>query len=98
MLYAFSVYSGKKLRLRYRDSFHILPKTLDSLGCPELGCKGSIDHSAITVYNLKVKEVLNYMRQDIRLPRGGGVLVKAQAISLKKEKKKQPYHHKENLD
>lgn len=75
--------------MRYRDSFHILPNTLDSLGqsfCPELGCKGSIDHSAITVYNLKdnSKEVLNYMRQDIRLL--GGVLVKAQAISLKKEK------------
>lgn len=82
-LYELTVYDGKKLLFRFRDSLNLLPGTLSSLGrnlCPELGEKGSINHDEVDVTNLKSnkKILLDYMKQDILLL--GGVMQKAQEI------------------
>nr|GME06072.1 DNA polymerase-like [Ipomoea batatas] len=84
-LYELAVYSGKKMLFRFRDSLNLLPGKLSSLGknlCPDLGPKGSI---SIPYDELKVedlinnrRELLDYMKQDIRLL--GGVMQKAQEI------------------
>ena len=68
---------------RFRDSLHLLPGSLVGLAkslCPELGCKGSFDHSSVTVHNLseKMVEAVKYMKQDILLL--GGILQKAQRL------------------
>ncbi|XP_022975380.1 uncharacterized protein LOC111474649 [Cucurbita maxima] len=84
-LYELVVYSDKKMLFRFRDSLNLLPGKLSSLGnnlCPDLGPKGSI---SIPYDKLKVEdliphksELLDYMKQDIRLL--GGVMQKAQEI------------------
>ena len=86
MLYELSVYSSKKLLFRFRDSLKLLPSNLQSLAknlCPELGSKGSIPYSEVTVSNLSSmkKSLLDYMKQDILLL--GGVMQKAQDIYWK---------------
>lgn len=82
-LYELKVYKNGKLLLRFRDSCILLPGSLKSLGetlCPELGSKGSIKHSELSVSNLMVhrEDVIRYLRQDILLL--GGVMLKAQKI------------------
>ena len=82
-LYELSVFRGKKLLYRIRDSYTLLPSSLDTLAktlCPELGQKGSIEYDKVQVSNLKnlEKELLQYMKQDIRLL--GGVMLKAQDL------------------
>jgi len=84
-LYELVVYSDNKMLFRFRDSLNLLPGKLSSLGnnlCPDLGPKGSI---SIPYDKLKVedliphkRELLDYMKQDIRLL--GGVMLKAQEI------------------
>ena len=76
-----------KVVLRFRDSLHLLPSSLDTLAktlCPELGVKGSIKHDEVEVSNLVTKraELLEYMIQDIRLL--GGVMLKAQDLYFNK--------------
>lgn len=83
MLYEISVYLGKKRVFRLRDSYTLLPSSLETLSktlCPQLGSKGSIQHDEVNEFNLmKLKaELLDYMQQDIRLL--GGVMLKAQDI------------------
>lgn len=83
MLYELAVYQGRKLVFRLRDSYTLLPSSLDKLSkalCPQLGSKGSIQHDKVEVSNLKKNraELLDYMIQDIRL--SGGVMLKAQEI------------------
>ena len=78
---------GMKVVLRFRDSLHLLPSSLDTLAktlCPELGVKGSIKHDEVEVSNLVTKraELLEYMKQDIRLL--GGVMQKAQDLYFNK--------------
>lgn len=85
-LYEVSVYSNKRKLFRFRDSLNLLPGKLVSLAqnlCPNLGTKGSIDHSNIKLSNLldQQEQLLDYMKQDIRLL--GGVMVKAQEIYMK---------------
>lgn len=82
-LYELTVYDGKRLLFRFRDSLNLLPGKLSSLArniCPELGEKGSIKHDEVDVTNLKsnTKILLDYMKQDILLL--GGVMQKAQEI------------------
>lgn len=82
-LYELAVYRGKKQVLRLRDSITLLPSSLATLAktlCPQLGSKGSIQHDEVRVSNLKIQsaELLDYMKQDIRLL--GGVMLKAQEI------------------
>ena len=84
-LYEVVVYYKKRMLFRFRDSFNLLLGSLDSLSrnlCPELGNKGSVDHESMNVKNLKDKrdEVIEYMKQDIRLL--GGVMQKAQSFYL----------------
>ncbi|KAJ3673258.1 hypothetical protein LUZ60_006632 [Juncus effusus] len=82
VLYELEVYDMRKNRIcTFRDSLLLLPNKLNKLAeslCPELGCKGDIDHSSINVSNIKETkdEVLNYMKQDIYLL--GGVMHNAQ--------------------
>lgn len=69
--------------LRLRDSYCLLPSSLDSLAktlCPQLGCKGKISHKKVKVWNLNDlrDQLLEYMKQDIRLL--GGVMLKAQDL------------------
>ncbi|KAI3668635.1 hypothetical protein L1987_88361 [Smallanthus sonchifolius] len=55
MLYELSVYSGRKVLFRLRDSLNLLPGTLNNLAkslCPSLGSKGSIDYHDVRVDNL----------------------------------------------
>ncbi|VDO13682.1 unnamed protein product, partial [Brugia timori] len=83
MVYELSVYRGKKLVLRFRDSLNLLPGSLDTLAktlCPQLGPKGSISHEKVQVSNLKTlrPQLVPYLEQDIRLL--GGVMLKAQEI------------------
>jgi len=87
-LYELAVYSGKKMLFRFVDSLNLLPGKLSTLGknlCPDLGPKGTI---SIPYDELKVEDLLNnrnelldYMKQDIRLL--GGVMQKAQEIYWK---------------
>lgn len=84
-LYELAVYSGKKMLFRFRDSLNLLPGNLNSLGknlCPDLGPKGSfsIPYDELKVEDLinNRRELLDYMKQDIRLL--GGVMQKAQEI------------------
>lgn len=82
-LYELVVYRKKKVVFRLRDSLNLLPSSLATLGktlCPELGPKGDIKHDELEVSNLKLRsvELLEYMKQDIRLL--GGVMLKAQDI------------------
>lgn len=84
-LYEISVYKGKRLIFRLRDSYTLLPSSLSSLAknlCPSLGSKGSIDHNTVTLTNLNSMkdELLKYMIQDIRLL--GGIMLKAQDIYI----------------
>lgn len=54
-LYEATVYSGKKLLFRFRDSLNLLPGKLSSLAanlCPELGEKGCIEHKDVSLSNL----------------------------------------------
>ncbi|KAI3681324.1 hypothetical protein L6452_36115 [Arctium lappa] len=81
-----SVYSGKVMLFRFRDSLNLLPGTLQNLAmslCPDLGTKGSVDHESVNEKSLeKDKEVLiEYMKTDILLL--GGVMQKAQNIYWK---------------
>ncbi|KAL2505782.1 DNA-directed DNA polymerase [Abeliophyllum distichum] len=74
---------GKKRVYRLRDSLTLLTASLATLGktlCPQLGEKGSIAHDEVRVSTLKTHsaQLLDYMKQDIRLL--GGVMVKAQEI------------------
>ena len=82
-LYEVTVYSGKKLLFRLRDSLTLLPSSLDNLAqnlCPQLGSKGTITHELLLQSELipHRKLLLDYMRQDIRLL--GGVMRKVQEI------------------
>lgn len=82
-IYEIAVYKGNKKEIVFRDSYLLLQGKLAVLGrhlCPELGCKGNIDHSAVTLDSLitNQSEYTEYMRQDIRLL--GGILLKAQQI------------------
>ncbi|XP_054789359.1 DNA polymerase-like [Prosopis cineraria] len=82
-LYELSVYHGKKLLFRLRDSLTLLPSSLDNLAknlCPHLGVKGSIPHENVQVSNLSQlrDQLISYLKQDIRLL--GGVMLKAQSI------------------
>lgn len=87
-LYQLSVYSqdkkGKtKLLFKLRDSYTLLPNSLDTLAktlCPHLGPKGSIAHDEVKVSSLQENRatLLDYMKQDIRLL--GGVMLRAQDI------------------
>ena len=66
-----------------RDSLTILAASLASLGktlCPNLGNKGNINHEDVKITNLMEfsKELLDYLRQDIRLL--GGIMVKVQQL------------------
>nr|AVV32079.1 orf2565 [Helianthus annuus] len=82
-LYELSVYSGRKLLFRLRDSLNLLPGTLNNLAkslCPSLGSKGSLDYQDVRLDNLvsKKDELIEYMKQDILLL--GGIMQKAQEI------------------
>jgi hypothetical protein len=84
-LYELEVYSESsgKLLFRFRDSMALLPGSLASLGqslCPELGSKGSIDHSNVTLANIEREKVdlLEYMKQDVRLL--AGIMQKARSL------------------
>lgn len=84
-IYEIAIYSADKSRLLFklRDSLNLIPGPLLELGsclCPELGCKGSIDHDNVTVENLgqNKDEYNKYLEQDILLL--GGVMQKAQEI------------------
>ena len=77
------MYRGKRVLFRIRDSYLLLPKSLDSLVktlCPELGSKGTIPHEEVRESNLNImkESLIDYMKQDIRLL--GGVMLKAQEI------------------
>jgi len=68
---------------RFIDSLNLLPGNLESLAnnlCNELGKKGLIKHEEVSVSNLGCmkEELIDYMKQDIRLL--GGVMQKAQEI------------------
>nr|AYM32740.1 DNA polymerase [Silene vulgaris] len=72
VIYEIAVCLGKRVLFRLRDSLHLLPCNLDSLAkslCPELGGKGSIDFSKVTLETLSSMkdELLTYMKHDIRL-------------------------------
>lgn len=88
-LYELSVYRGRKLLFRLRDSYTLLTSSLDNLArnlCPHLGNKGSIPHEKVQVSNLsQLRDLLiPYMKQDIRLL--GGVMQKAQSIYFEEYK------------
>lgn len=88
-LYELSVYHGKKLLFRLRDSLTLLTSSLANLAknlCPHLGDKGSIPHDKVQVNNLIPlrDQLLVYMKQDTRLL--GGVMQKAQSIYFEKYK------------
>jgi len=85
ILLELKVYRKGKNRLlfRIRDSLLLLPNKLAILGntlCPQLGCKGEINHDKVNVSNLNSlkPELLEYLKQDIILL--GGVMQKAQEI------------------
>lgn len=83
MLFELSVYQKKKIVLSLRDSYTLLPSSLATLGktlCPQLGGKGSIQHDKVRVENLihQKEELVDYMKQDIRLL--GGIMMRAQDI------------------
>lgn len=82
-LYELSVYSGKKMLFRFRDSLNLLPGALRDLAkslCPALGPKGSLNYNEVSESNLLINKqiYLDYMKQDILLL--GGVMQKAQEI------------------
>ncbi|GJY06607.1 DNA polymerase-like protein [Tanacetum coccineum] len=55
-LYELSVYSGKVMLFRFRDSLNLLPGTLQNLAmslCPDLGTKGSVDHESVNEKSLE---------------------------------------------
>lgn len=88
-LYELKVYRGKRLLFSIRDSLTLLPGSLNSLArnlCPHLGSKGSIPHDQVRLSNLMNLryELLEYMKQDIRLL--GGVMLKAQEIYFEEYK------------
>jgi hypothetical protein len=65
------VYEGNKLVFLLRDSFCLLPSKLADLAqnmCPELGSKGDIDHSTVSVEKLSSmkNELQEYLKQDVR--------------------------------
>lgn len=85
-LYQITVYRKKKIVYRLRDSLKLLPGSLQKLAktlCPQLGPKGSIPHEELKVSDLsdkkKRKELLVYMKQDIRLL--GGIMLKVQELA-----------------
>lgn len=76
---------NRKVKMIFRDSLKLLPGSLRSLGdslCPELEAQGDVDHSTVSVDNLRERklELMNYMKQDIHLL--AGIMRKAQAIYL----------------
>lgn len=82
-IYELSVYRNKKRVFRFRDSLTLLPSSLKKLAkalCPQLGPKGDIPHDDVQVSNLQIlsKQLVEYMKQDIRLL--GGIMLKAQDI------------------
>lgn len=84
-LYELSVYRGKKLLFRLRDSLTLLSASLNNLAknlCPELAKKGSIPHDEVEVSNIIPlrSKFINYMKKDILLLVLGGVMSKAQDI------------------
>lgn len=88
-LYELSIYHGKKLLFRIRDSLTLLTSSLANLAknlCPQLGSKGSIPHDEVNVSNLSKlrNQLLDYLKQDIRLL--GGVMQKAQSIYFEEYK------------
>nr|AFD29780.1 DNA polymerase [Silene vulgaris] len=88
-MYELAVYSGKTCQFRLRDSLHLLPGSLRSLAknlCPELGEKGTLDPSKITLETIAgmKEELMTYMNQDIILL--GGILHKFQKIHFDKFK------------
>nr|GEW83108.1 RNA polymerase, mitochondrial [Tanacetum cinerariifolium] len=55
-LYELSVYSGKLMLFRFRDSLNLLPSTLQNLAmslCPDIGTKGSIGHESVNEKSLE---------------------------------------------
>lgn len=85
-VYEISLYSGKRMLFRVRDSLNLLPGSLASLSqnlCPELGVKGNIDHNNLSMTNIESQKdiLLEYMKQDILLL--GGIMLKAQEIYWK---------------
>lgn len=75
---------GKKIL--FRDSLRLLPGSLSKLGeslCPELGKKGEVDHSKVSIEKLKSQKdiLIEYMKQDIYLL--GGVMKEVQDIYYK---------------
>jgi hypothetical protein len=86
-LYELVVSQGKKVVLRLQDSLNLLPSSLDTLAktlCPQLGVKAPSNMTKVEVSNLVTKraELLEYMKQDIRLL--GGVMQKAQDLYFNK--------------
>lgn len=70
----------------FRDSLRLLPGSLSKLGeslCPELGKKGEVDHSKVSIEKLKSQKdiLIEYMKQDIYLL--GGVMKEVQDIYYK---------------
>lgn len=85
MLYELSVFKGKTMLFRFRDSMHLLPGSLNSLAkslCPELGVKGSIEYDKVNIEYIgnpqNKNHLIEYMKQDIHLL--GGVMKKAQDL------------------
>ncbi|GJV48178.1 DNA polymerase [Tanacetum coccineum] len=55
-LYELSIYSGKVMLFRFKDSLNLLPGTLQNLAmslCPDLGTKGSVDHESVNEKSLE---------------------------------------------
>lgn len=86
-IYELVVYQGRakkpKRLFHIRDSLLLHPNPQAKLGstlCPQLGCKGSINHDKVNADNLKVMndELIDSMKQDIYLL--GDIMVKAQEI------------------
>lgn len=70
----------------FRDSLRLLPGSLSKLGeslCPELGKKGEVDHSKVSIEKFKSQKdiLIEYMKQDIYLL--GGVMKEVQDIYYK---------------
>ncbi|KAF6139864.1 hypothetical protein GIB67_009711 [Kingdonia uniflora] len=82
-IYELVVFRDNKKILIFRDSLTFLPGSLAELAtnlCPHLGVKGSIQHDKLRALMLQNQrgQLLDYMRQDIRLL--AGVVMVAQEI------------------
>jgi len=86
-LFEIKVCYNKTHCFTFRDSYKLFPQSLDSLAKdlrPELGIKGSVDHSTVGVQNIKERkeELVNYLKQDILLL--AGVMLRGQDIIFSK--------------